>query len=277
MSLPIKKVYIDSRFKTKDSQSNSNFKFELKQSIQLPENCVCYIDDIIIPHTWYTIENFNNKLYIREYDTTGSPATTIDKTLIIPSQNYSGSLLAAAIKTSLDLHFTTSVYTVSYLERKGTITISTTTTNKTFIILSDDQLKDQLGNTWLGTVYDTANPQDMNDVLRHTFMTASASYESGFIDLKNIHNIYISSPNVGSFSTLGPRGENNIIKKVPVSSDYGYSIFDSVVMPHDYIDVSKQLLSILEFSLKSARGDVIPLHGSHVSFSLIFSMVKQDI
>lgn len=70
MSLPIKHVYIDSRFKTKDSQSNSNFKFELKQSIQLPESCVCYIDDIIISHSSYTIEPINNKLYIREYDST---------------------------------------------------------------------------------------------------------------------------------------------------------------------------------------------------------------
>ena len=41
MTLPIKNMYIDSRFKTKDSRSNSEFKFELKQSIQLPDNCVC--------------------------------------------------------------------------------------------------------------------------------------------------------------------------------------------------------------------------------------------
>ena len=61
MSLPIKKMYSDSRFKTKDSKINSKFKFELKQSMQLPDNCVCYIDDIVIPHTWYSIEDFNNK------------------------------------------------------------------------------------------------------------------------------------------------------------------------------------------------------------------------
>ena len=36
--IPITKVYIDSRFKTKDSKSNSDFKYELVESIQLPEN-----------------------------------------------------------------------------------------------------------------------------------------------------------------------------------------------------------------------------------------------
>ena len=60
----IKKVYIDSRYKTNDSVSNSDFKFELKEALDLPDNTVCYIDDICIPHTWYSIGYYNNKLYI---------------------------------------------------------------------------------------------------------------------------------------------------------------------------------------------------------------------
>ena len=87
MTLPIKNVYIDSRFKTKDSRSNSEFKFELKQTIQLPDNCVCYIDDIIIPHTWYTVEDFNTKCYVREYD---SGVFITDRILTIAGQNYTG-------------------------------------------------------------------------------------------------------------------------------------------------------------------------------------------
>ena len=60
----IKKVYVDSRYKTSDSVSNSDFKVELKEALDLPENTVCYIDDISIPHSWYTIEDYNNTLYI---------------------------------------------------------------------------------------------------------------------------------------------------------------------------------------------------------------------
>ena len=48
----IKKVYIDSRFKTNDSVINSGFQIELKEAHDLPDNTVCYIDDISIPHTW---------------------------------------------------------------------------------------------------------------------------------------------------------------------------------------------------------------------------------
>ena len=36
----IKKVYTDSRYKTNDSVSNSDFKFELKEALDLPDNTV---------------------------------------------------------------------------------------------------------------------------------------------------------------------------------------------------------------------------------------------
>ena len=58
----IKKVYIDSRYKTNDSVSNRDFKFELTEALDLGGNAVCYIDDVSIPHTWYTVEDYNNKL-----------------------------------------------------------------------------------------------------------------------------------------------------------------------------------------------------------------------
>ena len=68
ISLSIKHKYIDSRVKTQDSKSKSNLTFELKLSLQLLDNCVCYMDDIAIPHTWYTIEDLNNELHDSEYE-----------------------------------------------------------------------------------------------------------------------------------------------------------------------------------------------------------------
>ena len=38
MSLPIKKVYVNSRYKTADSVSDSNFKFELPYVLTMPSN-----------------------------------------------------------------------------------------------------------------------------------------------------------------------------------------------------------------------------------------------
>ena len=40
------------------------FKIELKDALDLPDNTVCYIGDISIPHTWRTIESHSNGFYI---------------------------------------------------------------------------------------------------------------------------------------------------------------------------------------------------------------------
>ena len=56
----IKKAYVDSRFRTRDSNSGCDFKLELKESLDLPDNTVCYVDAISIPHTWRTIESHSN-------------------------------------------------------------------------------------------------------------------------------------------------------------------------------------------------------------------------
>ena len=90
----IKKVYIDSIYKANDSIGNSDLKFELQEALDLPDNTVCYIDHISIPHPWYTIEDLNNKLYTQR--TYGG--FRIDGTVItIPVGNYNASGLASTV------------------------------------------------------------------------------------------------------------------------------------------------------------------------------------
>ena len=68
--LPVKKIYVDSRFRTSDSDSSSNFKFPLPFSITLPKECIFLIDDVCIPHAWYTVEtNVNDMIFIYQFHT----------------------------------------------------------------------------------------------------------------------------------------------------------------------------------------------------------------
>lgn len=109
----------------------------------------------------------------------------------------------------------------------------------------------------------------MTDVLRNSCTTKVGSeFESGFIDVLNVHNGYIR-PNLGGYRSIGTRGERNIIKNIPVTHNDGYDVYDSAVAAHDYIDVPTQVLSTLDFKLTDARGNAVPLHGSVASFSLI--------
>jgi hypothetical protein len=58
--VPLKKLYIDSRDRTPDSVSASNFKIALPYSIHMPDNTVFFITDVCIPHVLKTIEtDFN--------------------------------------------------------------------------------------------------------------------------------------------------------------------------------------------------------------------------
>ena len=99
----VENVYLGSRCISYDSVSNSDFKFELKEALGLPDNTVCYIDDISIPHAWYTIEeNLNNTLHtITTRMNTDTPNWYHTLALEIPGGNYTGSALALALQTEL--------------------------------------------------------------------------------------------------------------------------------------------------------------------------------
>ena len=70
-SLPVKKIYVDSRYMTNDSTSTSDFKFQLSRNVFMPQNTVFYLEDVCIPPSWHTVEeNFNDTMYILWYNTT---------------------------------------------------------------------------------------------------------------------------------------------------------------------------------------------------------------
>ena len=241
----IKKVYIDIIYKSNDSISNSDFKFELKEALDLHENAVCYIDGISIPHSWYTIEDFKNKLYIQR--TYGG--MRIDGTIItLPVGNYNASRLASTIQSLVQQRYTDIDYpndemTCIYDNARGTIKISA---SFDFQILFDFQamaltIGYRNSFVWVDssngdeTSIDLSNLRSINEPLRHYGYEDNfgTTYESGFIGLLNVHSIYNHCPNLGHYSTIGVRGENSIIKKVFVSSSFGYLVLDSVVAPHE--------------------------------------------
>ena len=125
----IKKVYVDPRYKSNESVSNSYFKIELKETLDLPDNTVCYIDDISIPHTWYTIEeNLNNTLYlITTQMNTDAPSWHHTLALETPSGNYTGSFLALALQTELQFAEPDHQFVCIYNPATGSITIRSET------------------------------------------------------------------------------------------------------------------------------------------------------
>ena len=201
----VKKVYVDSRFRTNDSYSNSDFKFELTEALDLADNTVCYVDDISIPHTWRTIESYNNKFYIILMTTVvndnGSETYWLPYVLTIPEGNYDGYRLATGMQdllNSIQLNFT---FDVKYNTATGSIKIEETTegSGNAFevpsdfgVMLWDIETNNQYPwrNIEETTVYPDVNSlQSINGVLRNTEMLPVRlsymynTYQSGSIDL----------------------------------------------------------------------------------------------
>ena len=125
---------------------------------------------------------------------------------------------------------------------------------------------------------DMNNLQSINGVLRnaemihlHQLPDYYKSYESGFFYLLNVHTIDLHCPNLGHFNSIGVRGESTISKTIPVSSSSCYLTIDSIVVPHDKIDVSRQRIKTIQFSLRNVYGNIFNLHGAHCSFPLTFA------
>lgn len=287
-SLKYKKIYIDSKFRSSDSVSSSDFKIELPETMQFEENTVFYLDDICIPHSWDTIiADINNKLYFKLYETNEVPQVEYHMIATIAPGNYIGPDLATEIQTEMNSVTQTAttmadLFTCTYDPKTNKIKISIKTDPikvHAFRIVTQPELKTI---DWNGPAFDRNKPNDINDIISNLNQFsvrnfAITPYYSGSLYLQPFNNIYIHATNLGNYNTIGCQNERTIVKKVPVSADRGMQIFDQCVLMNDYNDCSGQTVKTLFFQLKSSRGDTIPLNGCNWSFSIVFSRNNPDL
>ena len=267
--IPIRKIYIDSRYKTNDSASASDFRFQLNKNAFMPVGSEFCIDEINIPYAWNTIElNSNDTMYIVLYPSDISGPPTYVSIRITPKR-YNGAELATEISAKLNV--ITNGWTVSYNTSANTLTIDSASM-ALFKVLSDAELAKVPS-----TAFPTMNPYDFkscNDILQIFPNTGSGRIGvpviSGFMNLLNYQDLYISSATLGNFDVMGARGENSVIRKVCVDSAWGFSIVDKDLHSIDWMSCSKIALSTLDFQLRDVRGNIVPLHGAHLSFTIRF-------
>ena len=94
----MQKIYIDSRFRTAGSKSESDFNVELPRSFNVPDGVVAHIDDIVIPVSWNVIDERNNTAYI-SFSCAG---TEVEYDLTFVNGNYDGFTFAATLEEFLN-------------------------------------------------------------------------------------------------------------------------------------------------------------------------------
>jgi hypothetical protein len=265
--LDIKKVYVDTRFKTDDSNSDSDFYIELPRAMNVPEKCVCYIDDIVLPVSWTMIDERNSQLYLSAY-IDGVVSTF---TLTLASGNYNGATFSAALEalmnTVLNPLDTPVSVTYDLINNKMTVIVN----DNRAIVIDAANVVIETGESF-GIPSITTN--GLNGVLmlkRFVEITPSTPFVTN-LDLHTTRNLYLSSSSLGSYNTISNFGNDMIIKKIPVRYNYNEMLFDSAEAGYDYLDVSKRLLRRIDFRLQDSFGKIINLNNNHWSFSLIFQV-----
>ena len=191
--LDIKKVYVDTRYKTDDSKSDSDFTIELPRTLNIPENTVCYLTDVVLPVSWRTVDERNNKLYMFIALDESNP---MYKIIAIPVGNYSGPDFCAALGKAIQDTFTASgiiiVIDVSYNSNENTITIKQTNQFYSWVYLvSNADL--QTGRYW-STEVPKSQIQSMNGILRigkTTYRLQDGLPWIAYLGLHTVRNIFI--------------------------------------------------------------------------------------
>ena len=273
-SLPIKKIYCDTKFKRRDSKSTSNFKIDLPQTLKLPDNCVCYIDDVSIPRTFYTVETgVNDKLYFRLQ----LGGTYYDYIITLASKDYNGVQFAAEIQSKITSITSGAATSCSYDAQTKQMSVSVANMNIKFF--TDEELKD-LPN-WgagLGTggIYDPKNTSCGNELLTNVTALLATPTATFYLNLTPVRNIYMKSPNLSSFNTIGCNGESSIIKKIPVNAAPGEMITSFITSSTDFIPCNNLTLKTIEIQLQDVNGNEINLHNMNMSFSILFDVMNSD-
>jgi hypothetical protein len=259
--LPIKKIYIDSRFKSSDSASHSDFKIDLPTTLLMPEDTGFYIDDVCIPHTWFPVESgVNNSILFK--------ANNVERVAFVATGNYSvvnlGLAIAAAMNSAALVEYFESLYDVK--TNSLTIKLKAAYSTIPFEIYTDAYIKQ----------ITSIDKKTMNSLLKNFTSKGynTLPFVSGYVDLFPLRNIYMTSSGLGNFNTMTITGERNVVKKIPVNAGHGEVIFDQTVTGMDYLDCSHQTLSRISFQLRDIFGNIINLNGNHISFSIVFSRIQ---
>ena len=174
-----------------------------------------------------------------------------------------------------------SAYTVTYVASQGCLRIELTGSDATarFQLPSEDELTSYSWKSanWTGNAdpYSADDLDTMGDLLRLPAVSSPvASLLTGLLNVAPMDTLYIRAPSFATYNSLGPRGETDILQRVPVTTSYGYNLhWLSNGSDSEYILVGGSYRS-LSFSLTNVRGRVIDLHGGYFSVELTFGVSK---
>ena len=281
--LEIKKVYVDTRFKTDESKSDTDFTIQLPKTFNVPDDVVCYIDDITLPVSWATISARNDTLYL----SVTFEAITRFFAIVLDEKNHNAVSFTTELQTKLNemmqFHFQIPkiefTCTYSVVDNKLKINFQDLRTiRSTHMEVTLYSNRDVKAGRWNAEV--RRNPNSINDNIglqqTYSMRTISDVYDypaypfDCYLDLHGMRNLYLQSSALSNYDTFSNFGMDSIVKKIPIRAKNNEIIFCSANEGFDHLNVSKRQLSRIDFKLTDINGNTIDLRDNHWGFSLIF-------
>ena len=285
----VKKIYISSDKRV--SGTESDFQWQMPFSERVPQETEVLLDAVSIANVFYTVDSHNCNLYWGERNTTAQPNTRVNFKDVLTHGNYTPQSLGAAIQTKMNARSQAvgykNVYSVQYSDLTNSYTFTRTNNTSAPSIVADftfwslADLKQQPA-VWAASSVDTFNASDpasaykliglpraitRTDAATHTLPNA--------VNLIPHQALYLHSSNMGTIgNSIGPGGEQTILRRIPVTAGFGDIIHSELANAADSINMSGFQLSNLHFRLCDEEARTVNLRG--VGFSFSFLVIDRD-
>ena len=235
MSQEVRRIFVDSRLRSVNSTSNSNFSIDLPLEVACPAGTQLRIESLVMSHSWPTVNEKNDKLYIKEIPDSGG--NSYNRVVLLRSGIYNKGTLVARLQAEMRDGTTISdgVWSVSYEDNNIVFSNSSPTAHAVIYsradIRSQNILPTSTGTSgdwntiWAdGTVVEAlpiGDPDDCCELigLLNTRLQLAPS-ERGIcthMDLQRHKALYLCSETLPS-NSLDLRGRNDIIKQILVGN-----------------------------------------------------------
>ena len=265
----VHKLYIDSRKRI--SGTSSNFAYQLPVPIEMPSGRA-YIDSVSLPNAFPSIHSKNRFVYIEERVQNTDFKRKIQLTLGF----YDGFTLAEEVQTQINVgtHLG-STYTVTFNDKTGKLTISNT---GTFSIWPDEALQKGFWNPQLGAnipLYDNDSANEVLGFFGKDAIQGNDVISNGHISVMPYHSLFIHSDLGTQDDSIGPNGEQSIIRRIVLDQPLGSMIHDFHSLPHDYVTIPRGNIRTMNFKITNYEGIEVDMNNMNISFSIIFLSDEQ--
>jgi len=141
-----------------------------------------------------------------------------DYVITLDSKTYNGTQFAAEVQSKITSITSGAATTCSYDSQSKIMSVSVANLDINFF--TDNELQNL--TSWNGTAYSNNNLSSANELITNMSIPSpignTANPAKYYLMLTPVRNIYMRSPNLSSFNTIGAAGESNIVKKIQVNA-----------------------------------------------------------